>query len=130
MDKLNDIYDETISIETVLSNDDDGWIAPIKMPLHHYTLQSTYDCCKAFTIISRQANLSKKSTDDFLSLIRSRLPCPNNIPSSEEELLHLIGVEELFTKRSICLLCYNEFSYEDKICPGCCSIDKYSIAYM
>lgn len=130
-DKLNNIYDEAISLETMQSNDeDDDCIPHINVPLHHYTLKSTYEYCKAFTIIARQANLSKKSTYEFLSLIRSGLSCPNNMPSSVEELLLLLDVEELFTKRSICLLCYNEFACNDKFCPRCCATDRYSIAYM
>ncbi|CAF4947787.1 unnamed protein product, partial [Rotaria socialis] len=58
------------------------------------------------------------------------LPIPNNMPTTEQELLLLLGVNELFTKRTICLLCYNEFSYDSKFCPRRCSTDRSSIAYI
>ncbi|CAF3446219.1 unnamed protein product [Rotaria socialis] len=50
------------------------------------------------------------------------------MPTTEQELLLLLGVNELFTKRTLCLLCYNEFSYDNKFCPQRCSTDRSSIA--
>jgi hypothetical protein len=122
---LSDVYDET---ETIPSDDD--YVSPIKLPLHNYTMDSTYDYCEAFTIVARQANLSKTSTNNFLSLIKSGLPTPNQLPSTEEELLLLLGVDNLFIKRSICLLCCEEFDYREKNCSQCRSTDKNSIAYV
>ncbi|CAF4561077.1 unnamed protein product [Rotaria socialis] len=125
----NDAHAGTPSTEKAQSDDEDC-VSLEKVPLHDYTIDSTYDYCEAFTMIARQANLSKKSTNDFLSLIKSGLPIPNNMPTTEQELLLLLGVNELFTKRTICLLCYNEFSYDSKFCPRRCSTDRSSIAYI
>lgn len=100
----------------------------MKVPLHDYTSNSTYDYCQAFTTIARQANLSKTSTNEFLSLIKSGLPTPNYLPPTEEALLLLLGVEDLFTKRSICLSCFHELDVNEKICSLCRSTDKNLIA--
>ncbi|CAF4236679.1 unnamed protein product, partial [Rotaria sordida] len=100
---LNYGYNETVTIEEEQS-DDDSSVLPDKLSLYNYTIDSNYDHCEAFTIIARQANLSKNSIDDRLSLIKSDVPVPNNLRLTEEKLLLLLGVTELFTKRSICLL--------------------------
>ncbi|CAF1525326.1 unnamed protein product [Rotaria sordida] len=126
---LNYGYNETVTIEEEQS-DDDNSILPDKLSLYNYTIDSTYDYCEAFIIIARQANLSKNSIDDKLFLIKSDVPVPNNLRPTEEKLLLLLGVTELFTKRSICLLGDNEFNYQQKICSQCCSTDKNSIAYV
>ncbi|CAF3738937.1 unnamed protein product [Rotaria socialis] len=123
----NDAHAGTPLTEKAQSDDEDC-VSLEKVPLHDYTIDSTYDYCEAFTIVARHANLSKKSTNDFLSLIKSGLPIPNNMPTTEQELLLLLGVNELFTKRTLCLLCYNEFSYDNKFCPQRCSTDRSSIA--
>jgi hypothetical protein len=51
------------------------------------------------------------------------------MPSTEEELLLFLGVEELFTKQCIYWLRYNEFAYKEKVCSVCRSTDRNSIAY-
>ncbi|CAF1326904.1 unnamed protein product, partial [Rotaria magnacalcarata] len=126
---LNYAYDDTDPVEETHSDAEDSVTLDI-VPLHNYTITSTYDYCEAFTAIARQANLSRQSTNDFLSLLKSGLPVPNNLPSTEEQLLLLLGVDELFTKRSICLLCFKEFNYMNKICSRGCSTDKKSIGYI
>lgn len=126
---LDYTFDDTDLLEEINSNGDDS-ITLDPIPLHNYTITSTYDYCEAFTKIVRQANLSRESVNDLLSLLKSGLPVPNNLPCTEEQLLVLLGVDELFTKRSICLVCYKEFNYKNKICPLGCSVDKKSIGYM
>lgn len=92
--------DDTDHLDETNSNADDS-VKLDSIPLHNYTLTSTYDYCEAFTKIARQANLSRQSVNDLLSLLKSGLPVPNNLPRTEEQLLVLLGVNELFTKRSI-----------------------------
>ena len=131
-DDANDCRNSTISTDThdsihiTLSEDEIS--SPVKVPLHDYTSNSTYDYCQAFTIIARQANLSKTSTNELLSLIKSGLPTPNQLPPTEEALLLLLGVEDLFIKRSICLACLHELDLNEKICSLCRSTDKNLIA--
>jgi hypothetical protein len=69
--------------------------------LHNYTLNSIHDYCEAFATVTRQGNLCERSTNNFLSLIKYGLPNSNYMPSTEEELLLFLGVEELFTKQCI-----------------------------
>ena len=111
------------------SSNDESSSRP-KLSLHDYTTNSTYDYCEAFTIAARRANLSRSCTNEFLSLIKSGLPIPNHLPSTEEALLLLLGVEDLFTKRSICLCCCHDFDVKEQICSRCQSTDKNSIAYV
>lgn len=110
-------------------SDDEIRVSP-KVPLHDYTTNSTCDYCEAFTIAARRANLSRSSTNEFLSLIKAGLPTPNHLPSTEEALLLLLGVEDLFTKRSICLLCFRELDVKEQICSRCQSTNQNSIAYV
>ncbi|CAF3141576.1 unnamed protein product [Rotaria sp. Silwood2] len=61
---LNDAYDERTHDEETQS-DEDECVSPDKTPLHNYTINSTYSYCEAFTVIARQANISRKSTNDL-----------------------------------------------------------------
>lgn len=99
-------------------------------PLHHYTNTSTLEYCENFTSLSRKAHLCKTHTDDILSFIKSGLPIPNNLPSTHKELVSLLNVDDLFTKRCICLSCVRSFEYQEKICSHCRSTDRTSIAYV
>jgi hypothetical protein len=124
-----DVYDDSEPIEETQSDDNDS-TPPVKLRLHHYTNNLVHDYCETFAVLARQANLSKTHANDFLSFIKSGLPVPNNMPTSEKELLYMLDVEDLFTKRSVCFLCCCDFDYEHKMCPQCNSSDKNSIAYM
>lgn len=123
---------ETVNIPDELSSNESEKqdLSSIHTPLHKYTLLSTYDYCESFATVTRAANLSKKSTHSLLSLIKSGLPIPNELPATEQELIDYLGVEELFSKHSICLLCYNELDYYKQICSQCGSLTKDQIAYM
>ena len=123
------VNNDSEQIEQANSNDWDS-ISQSILPLHNYTTNLTFDYCEAFTSLARQANLSKAHTRDFLSFIKLGLPVPNNMPSTEEELWSMLGVQDLFNKRAICLLCCCDFDYKQKMCPQCRSSDKTSIAFV
>ena len=94
-------------------------LLPTKTYLHDHTIYSTNDYCAMFMDLSRKAKLCKSNVNDFLSFIKSGLPVPNNLPSTEKQLLALLDVEDLFTKRSICLSCYDEINYRQTTCHRC-----------
>ena len=55
---------------------------------------------------------------------------PNNLPSTEQELSLLRGVEDLFEKRLICLDCYDELNHDQPFCSKCLLSRKSSVAQM
>ncbi|CAF1677132.1 unnamed protein product [Rotaria magnacalcarata] len=123
------IYDDSEDNEQALSCDD-GSNEASALPLHHYTCNTTLDYCEKFMIIARQSHISKIHTNSFLSLIKSGLPVPNTIPSTEKQSRDLLGVQELFTKRSVCLLCSLDFDYKQITCPRCSTSNKTRVAFV
>lgn len=102
----------------------------IHVRLHEYTRTTTLDYCEAFAKLARRANLCKTHTTDFLSFIEAGLPVPNHMPITEEKLLDLLAVEDLFTRRSICLLCHRQFDYRERVCPQCASSERSMIVHV
>ena len=108
--QIHDYLEDEIQELSCINDSSDA----LMIPLHYYTTNLTLDYCEKFTVLARQSNLSKLHTNSFLSFIKSGLPVPNNMPSTEKEIRHVLGVQELFTKQSICLLCSSYFDYEQK----------------
>lgn len=101
-----------------------------EIPLHNFTTYLAHDYCELFTELSRKAHLSKAQTNEFITFIKSGLPVPNNFPSNEKQLMALLNVEELFTKRSICLSCHRDIKYGSTNCSNCPDSKKCSIAHV
>lgn len=97
--------------------------------LHNHTIHPTYEYCETFASLSRRAHLCKSHVNDFLSFIKSGLPVPNNLPSTEKQLLALLNIEDLFTKRSICLSCHVQIDYLQTGC-GRCNAEATTIAHV
>ncbi|CAF3386067.1 unnamed protein product, partial [Rotaria socialis] len=123
------IYDDSEDNGLALSCDD-GSNEASALLLHHYTSNTTLDYCERFMIIARQSHISKIHTNSFLSLIKSGLPVPNTMPSTEKQIRDLLGVQELFTKRSVCLLCSLDFDYKQITCPRCSTSNKTRVAFV
>lgn len=98
--------------------------------LHSHTNISTLDCCKDLSSFLRKANVNKSHSSSLLALIKSLLPVPNNMPGSTKDLLSLLGVRDLFVKRSVCLACKQYFEYGIKQCPLCHTLDEKQIAHI
>jgi len=115
-------------------NDDDAIRAqsllpvPIERPLHYFTNISTNEYCRSLARLLRDSNICKSHSNRLISLIKSILPQPNYMPSSANELYTLMNVENLFTRRKVCITCKLELSYNENICAQCQSIDQKTIA--
>ena len=96
----------------------------VKTPLHHYSNTSSYEYCATFTSLSRKANICKRHSNALLSFIKSGLPVPNSMPSTNKQLLSLLNVDELFTKQSICVPCARVLDYQERTCSRCHSTEK------
>ena len=96
--------------------------------LHDHTNVSLIDCCKDLSTFLRKANVNKSHSSSLLKLIKSLLPVPNSMPCSTENLLSLLGVRDLFVKRSVCLACNQYFEYGKSQCPLCQVADEKEIA--
>ena len=120
---LHSVLDDMKGSSSSDSSDDQSVERP-KTRLHLYTNLSTIDCCEGLSIFLRQANVNKSHSSTLLKLVRSFLPVPNNMPESNEELLSLLNVEDLFTRRSLCLECNQSMNYQDEQCSFCQCVDQ------
>lgn len=124
------------SLELLEETDDENHLnlfnssQPDSILLHHYTSCPTVDYCESFVTFTRRANLSKLHTDNLLSLIKSGLPVPNSLPSTQKELFDLLDVQELFSKRVICLYCYTELDNKRTSCDRCPATKRNMVAYV
>ncbi|CAF1025402.1 unnamed protein product [Didymodactylos carnosus] len=96
--------------------------------LHYYTSISTEKYCQELASILRSVDINKTQSTRLLSLFKSALPVPNNLPSTWEGLLAAMNVDNLFKTRRICLLCQRDLHYKDKKCSKCRSVDEKTIA--
>jgi hypothetical protein len=121
-----DDTDSIPEVQSIVSDYDEH----IQVRLHEYTSISTVHYCEAFAKLARRANLCKTHTNHFLSFIEAGLPVPNHMPATGEKLLELLAVDDLFTRRSICLLCHRELDYKDRVCAQCASSERGAIAHV
>ena len=96
--------------------------------LHGYTSVPQKSYCLDLLNLLRDANVCKSHSTRFIRLIQSALPIPNTFPSTIQDILHLLMVEDLFVKRSVCLVCRMDLHYGVKRCPHCQVSDEKRIA--
>ncbi|CAF2184400.1 unnamed protein product [Rotaria magnacalcarata] len=101
---------------------------PNEARLHYFTNISTNKYCHNLTRFLRNANICKSQSNQLISLIKSVLPEPNFMPSSLEELLTMMNIEDLFTSRKVCISCRRKFSCNENTCKKCQSTDQTTIA--
>ena len=95
--------------------------------LHPFTGVLTQECCLNLTKIISNENICKLQSNRLISLIKSALPEPNNMPSSLKESLPMMNIEDIFTTRKVCILCKRELLYDEKFCKNCLSTNKTTI---
>ncbi|CAF4171168.1 unnamed protein product [Adineta steineri] len=120
-DTLNDNFN--LINELILSHN-----KQVALPLHPYTNISTKEFCTNLLRAFRQTKLCKTYSTNMLKLIGSGLPQPNNLPTSLNSLLRYMNVENLFTKRKVCLSCQSDIEYSARFCLKCKSTDKIQFA--
>ena len=101
----------------------DNFSVQIDEKLHEYSSITTIEFCYRFIGLFRDSNVCKSKTDDYLNLIRSILPHPNNLPSSMSKIMYLLKLEDnFFQKRIICLVCKTENMTVSNCCDCCSSV--------
>lgn len=96
--------------------------------LHHFTNVSAADYCRNLAQFLRDAKICKSLSNQLISIIKTVLPHPNYLPSSTDELYRLMNVNDLFTRRRICIACELELSCDENICQQCRSTDPKTSA--
>jgi hypothetical protein len=96
--------------------------------LHHFTNISTNDYCRNLGRFLRDAKICKSQSNQLISIIKSVLPQPNYMPSSTAELYRLMNVDDLFTRRKVCITCQLELPLNEHICQQCRSTDQKTTA--
>ncbi|CAF0969981.1 unnamed protein product [Rotaria sordida] len=119
-DNNNDDAD-TVGFIDELSCDNEYEDLFIEQPqlLHRFTSIPTKSYCIELLKLFRAANICKSHSKRLISLIQSILPVPNNFPSTFEDLLSLLNIEDLFFKRSVCLICKTDLHFNEKKCSRC-----------
>lgn len=95
-------------------------------PLHPYTNVTCTEFLSDFLSLLRSANVCKARSEELLTLIRSALPEPNNLPQTIAKLLRDLDIDhDLFMKRVVCTSCKSDLvSMSVHQCPACSAIDQ------
>ncbi|CAM4892675.1 unnamed protein product [Rotaria socialis] len=96
--------------------------------LHEYTNVSTKYYCTDLLNYLRAADISKSHSTHLITLIKSILPTPNHLPATMDDLLLFMNIDNLFSRRSICLICKGNLEYKQRKCLNCKCCDEKSIA--
>lgn len=103
-------------------------LVPVVTRLHYFTNVSTNEYCRNLARFLRDGNICKSHSNRLITLIKSVLPHPNYMPSSISELYTMMNVEDLFTRRKVCITCKLELSCNEILCQQCQSTDQKTIA--
>ncbi|CAF4598965.1 unnamed protein product, partial [Rotaria magnacalcarata] len=96
--------------------------------LLEYTNVSTKYYCTDLLNYLRAADISKSHSTHLTTLIKSILPTPNHLPATMDDLLLFMNIDNLFSRRSICLICKGDLEYKQRKCLNCKCCDEKSIA--
>jgi phage FluMu protein Com len=114
--------------EPSFSGEDDPDPSDEEPCLHDHTSVPRKSYCLDLLNLLRDANVCKSHSTRFIRLIQSALPIPNRFPSTVQDILALLKVEDLFVKRSVCLVCRMDLHYDEKKCPRCQVSNEKTIA--
>ena len=101
---------------------------PIK--LHQYTNVLLDVVCVKFVQLIRQAQISKTSANQLLSVVKSLLPFPNSLPPNMNNLLTRSNVVNYFQRRKSCLLCGKSLQGSPSKCNICLTVEAKHVAYI
>ncbi|CAF1434703.1 unnamed protein product [Rotaria sordida] len=99
----NDFYIDNVSNYSICYEDDNESIIE-EVCLHEYTDVSSKSYCTDLLHLLRDGDISKSHSTRLITLIKSILPIPNHLPSTMDDLLSFMNVDNLFSRRSICLI--------------------------
>jgi hypothetical protein len=113
-DEKSDFDSDEFIDDSSCDNDYEYLFTENPQSVHQFTSTSTNSYCIELLKLLRDANVSKSHSKRFISLIKSILPIPNNFPSKFEDILPLLNVQDLFIKRSVCLICKTDLPFKEK----------------
>jgi hypothetical protein len=116
-------YDETDAACTELPS-----ITTPDTRLHYFTNILTNEYCHSLLRTLRDAKICKSQCNAVITLLKSALPEPNNMPSSLKQLLTAMNVENLFVTRKVCIACEREVPTEQNVCNHCRTVDATKFA--
>lgn len=119
-----------VDMDNEFSNSEETSTTDNLLPLHNYSNLHTIQFCTDLIKLSRKANLCKRHMSELLALVKSALPVPNQLPTTNYQLLSILNMDDLFTRKKFCLSCEVEIPHDSTICCRCQSNDKTSIAYV
>ncbi|CAF2038300.1 unnamed protein product [Rotaria magnacalcarata] len=109
------------------SDNDSSEAASEEVCLQEYTKISTKYYCTDLLNYLRAADISKSHSTCLIALIKSILPTPNHLPATMNDLLLFMNIDNLFSRRSICLICKGDLEYKQRKCLNCKCYDEKSI---
>ena len=102
----------------------------MKLSLHRYTRKSVDSVMIRFLQLMRQSQISKSESELFLSFINSILPVPHVMPRNMNILLEQMNIANLFTKRTVCILCRRELVRNKSRCDECPTAESKHVAHI
>ena len=96
--------------------------------LHYFTNVLTNEYCHSLLRTLRDAKICKSQCNAVITLLKSALPEPNNMPSSLKQLLTAMNVENLFVTRKMCIACEREVPTQQNVCNHCRTVDATKFA--
>ncbi|CAF1331592.1 unnamed protein product [Didymodactylos carnosus] len=118
-DIYNNIFEKLGLDSNLLMHDDhdtNRWYVRNLRPLHPYTNVTTGETCENLLRMNRKSSLSKTTMNEILTEFSKALPVPHNLPTSFDNLLNCMRILDLFCKKVLCSLCYQELDKEKKTC--------------
>ncbi len=115
-------------IDCLSCDEEDNKSVVEEVCLHDYTAISTAAYSTDLLNLLRGADISNSHSTHLISLIKSSLPIPIHLPSTMDDLLSFMDVDNLFSRRSICLICKQSPEYKQSKCLTCESADEKTIA--
>ncbi|CAF4012453.1 unnamed protein product, partial [Rotaria magnacalcarata] len=125
-EQKNDFYIDNFT-DSATSDEDSNEATTEDPRIHEFTNITTTSYCTDLLNLLREAGVSKLHSKRLIALIQSVLPTPNNLPSTMDDLLLFMNIDDLFFKQSFCLVCKQYLEYKQRVCFTCKCFDEKAI---
>lgn len=127
-DQQNNHFDTDDFVDCSTSEEDSNEAPTEDSRIHEFTDVKTATYCTDLLNLLRDAGISKSHSKRLIALIKLILPIPNNLPSTMDDLLSFMNIDDLFFKQSVCLICKQYLEYKQNECFTCKHLDDKKIA--